>query len=287
LLDLVKNFHPDSYTFRKVVALADDYVRTLDTLPVDPESHRDEQYPQAADAKETLLSILNRDSYKGIRNDLQILHRYQQRPHRYQQGFDGASGEALSCNFTKLHCHAATSDAANWRGIGPSRLKAYANKLANVKSKARSVSDELFMQINGQDILGWTPLYHVAARKNIEAKEWIEELVRRQADVNAIDIRHRTALHYAILNKNMSSFKALFKAGADITTTGVDGMTPLHCEALTNPEDIVESLFSRSRQAVDQFARDNYGRAPIHLAALEGNTVLIQYFQASIETKDL
>ncbi|KAH7236545.1 hypothetical protein BKA59DRAFT_549235 [Fusarium tricinctum] len=285
LLDLVKDLHPDSYTFRKVVALADDYVRTLETLPTDPEIHRDELYPQAAAVMETLLSILDRDIYKGIRNDLQILHRFQQEPHRYQQGSDGATVEVSSCNFTKLHSHAATPDATDWEGI-LIRGKAYYKKLAKVQSNARRVSDGPFTQANDQDILGWTPHHYVAARKDIEAQSWIDELVRKQADVNTVDIRHRTALHYAILNWNPRSFEALLEAGADITITGVDGMTPLHCAALTNSGYMVESLFSHSRQAVDQFARDNYGRVPIHLAALEGTTDLIKHFQASIETKD-
>ncbi|KAH6956200.1 hypothetical protein DER45DRAFT_566303 [Fusarium avenaceum] len=279
LLDLVKTFHPDSYTLRKVVALADDYIRILETLPVDPESHRDEQYPQAAEIKENLLSILDHDSYNGIRKDLQILH-------RHQQELDSPSGEVLSCNFTELHSHAATPDADDWSD-GEFRGMAYLNKLANVESKAKSVSDELIMQVNSQDILGWTPLHYVATRKNREAQAWIDELVRKQVDINTVDNRHRTALHYAILTWNWYSFGALLKAGADIVITGIDEMTPLHCAAWTGSKHMVESLFSHSRQAVDQFARDNYGRVPVHLAAQRGNTNLIKHFQASIETKDL
>jgi cytohesin len=191
----------------------------------------------------------------------------------------------LSCNFTELHSHAATPDATDLGDIFGE--KAYYENLAKVQSKARTVSDELFMQVNVQDILGWTPLHYVAARKEMEAEAWIDEFVRKQADVNAVDIRHRTALHYAILNCNVRSFKALLKAGADITTTGVDGMTPLHCVALTNSEYMAKSLLSHSRQAVDQFARDNYGRVPVHLAALGGNISIIKHFQGSIEAKDL
>ncbi|KAI6774838.1 hypothetical protein HG530_001596 [Fusarium avenaceum] len=256
LLDLVKTFHSDSYTFRKVVALADDYIRTLEALPADPESRRDEQYPQAADVKEALLSILDHDSYKVIRNDLQILH-------GYQQGLYSASGEVLSCNFTKLHSHAATPDTTDFRYI---LLKEeYKDELAKVESRARIVSDKLFMHVSGQDILGWTPLHYAATGKNIEAQAWINELLRKQADVNAVDIRHRTALHYAILNGNIDSFRVLLEANADITITGVDGMTPLHCAALEGSGFMSSYTFSRFRRQY----------------------LPIRHFQASIETKDL
>ncbi|KIL86203.1 hypothetical protein FAVG1_10600 [Fusarium avenaceum] len=278
LLDLVKVLHPDSYTFRKVVALVDDHIRTVERLPRDPESDGERQYRQAT-VNGALLSIIDRNNYEAIRKDLQILH-------MYQRGLDGASGEVLSCNFTKLHSYAATPDATEWDSVRFGE-KAYDDKLADVQSKVRGVSDELFTQVNVQDILGWTPLHYVAAMKKKEAQAWIDELSIRHADVNAVDIRHRTALHYAILNRNILSVSALINAGADITATGLDGMTPLHCAALTGSDRIVQLLFFHKGQPVDQFAKDNYGRAPIHLAALGGQTGLIKHFQASIETKDL
>ncbi|KLO82647.1 Uncharacterized protein LW93_9851 [Fusarium fujikuroi] len=48
----------------------------------------------------------------------------------------------------------------------------------------------------------------------------------------------------------------------------------------------VDRLISNHRQRVDQFATDNFGRIPIHLAAQEGNEDVIASLRLSISEKD-
>ncbi|KAH7178135.1 ankyrin repeat-containing domain protein [Fusarium sp. MPI-SDFR-AT-0072] len=133
------------------------------------------------------------------------------------------------------------------------------------------IPHEIRKYVRTRDILGWTQLHYAAAWKNYEAREWIDSLLSKGADIDAPDIRGWTPLHYSIWNRNPGVVDIRLERGANVKVAGVDGITPLHCAAAEMTHHTVSDLIFHPRQRADQFATDNFGRAPIHLAAQEGN----------------
>lgn len=82
--------------------------------------------------------------------------------------------------------------------------------------------------------------------------------------------------------------KDLLEGGANVRVTGVDGMTPLHCAAMKNRWLTAYKLLSHPNQPADQFAVDNLGRAPIHLAVTRKHSAftVIEFLSASVDVKD-
>ncbi|QPC64328.1 hypothetical protein HYE67_006559 [Fusarium culmorum] len=76
---------------------------------------------------------------------------------------------------------------------------------------------------------------------------------------------------------------------SNVRVTGVDRMTPLHCVAMKNRWLIAYKLLSPASQPADQFAVDNLGRAPIHLAVTRKYPVftVIEFLSASVDVKSL
>lgn len=87
-------------------------------------------------------------------------------------------------------------------------------------------------------------------------------------------------------NFNYDAVSKLLERGANMKLAGVDGITPLHCAAAKMDKSWVDRLISNHRQRVDQFATDNFGRTPIHLAAQEGHKDVIASLRLSINEKD-
>ncbi|PTD10219.1 putative uncharacterized transporter, partial [Fusarium culmorum] len=76
---------------------------------------------------------------------------------------------------------------------------------------------------------------------------------------------------------------------SNVRVTGVDRMTPLHCVAMKNRWLIAYKLLSPASQPADQFAVDNLGRAPIHLAVTRKYPVftVIEFLSASVDVNGL
>lgn len=82
-----------------------------------------------------------------------------------------------------------------------------------------------------------TPLLISAIKQN--DNKGIEELVREGADVNDKDIEGKTALHHAVLKKNVDVVAFLIDQGAELEARDIYGKSPLaYAKALKNKKII-------------------------------------------------
>ncbi|RKL50680.1 hypothetical protein BFJ72_g133 [Fusarium proliferatum] len=261
-------------------------MRTTASLPKIPESGEDQFYEAQSIYEKLSLRLSNR-AYLRIRDDLDILYNRQQRGSLISRHNDGHQFEITSCGFSRLHDLTAYRNSENERTIPViEEMLSRTGHLAETRLAFGEITDELHKYVRSQDILGWTPLHYAAAWKNYEAPYWINSLLAKGADLDATDIRGWTPLHYSIWNRNPCAVRKLLEQGANTKIAGVDGITPLHCAAAKMTARVVKELISHPRQRADQFATDNFGRIPIHLAAQEGNTHVIATLRLSINEKD-
>ena len=66
--------------------------------------------------------------------------------------------------------------------------------------------------------------------------------ISHKSHVNAVDIKRRTALHWAALRGDLNALQALLLAGADRTAADLQGETPLHFAVSSGSLDCVELL---------------------------------------------
>ena len=156
-----------------------------------------------------------------------------------------------------------------------------------------------------RDILHWTPLHYAAVN---EDKYIADLLLRHGAEVNSLDRRGFTPLHYAVQtigpnDSDLGLIHLLVQKGAGINLQGRDGTTALHWAIKENNELVVERLlelgsdvnlqdiwighqtplhwavFNGSLSIVESLLRckaaphkrREHGRTPIHIAAIKGN----------------
>lgn len=98
------------------------------------------------------------------------------------------------------------------------------------------------------------------------------------SDVNIIDARQRTALHWAALRGDLHAVESLLNAGADVNRTDEFKCTPLHYAVSAATPRIVELLIL---SGADVHSTDNGDNSPLHYAArhtddLESVKILIR-----------
>lgn len=115
---------------------------------------------------------------------------------------------------------------------------------------------------------GWTPL-HTAARSG-----WFDTtkvLVEQGINLNTIDKRGMTALHYAAFSGNREAEKVavfLLKNGAEFNTAAIDKSTPLLAAVQTGKDEAVELFLEKG---ADICPMENITqRTMLHLAAIQG-----------------
>mmetsp|Transcript_51980 Transcript_51980/g.96191 ORF Transcript_51980/g.96191 Transcript_51980/m.96191 type:complete len:953 (+) Transcript_51980:94-2952(+) len=104
--------------------------------------------------------------------------------------------------------------------------------------------------------------------------QMIEELVQMGADVDAVDVHERTALHFAVqvaCSGNLGALIALVKAGADVDAQDDKGRTPLHLACEKGDLAIVDHLLL---MRADANVADQAGKTPLHRAAHFGHSQL-------------
>ncbi|KAF5653881.1 ankyrin repeat [Fusarium sp. NRRL 25303] len=276
LLDLASEFREDSFTFRRTVAIVVEYMRTITLMPKIQRSEKNE-FGETEPIREELSLRFSDHAYQQIRNDLEILYNRQQRGSMNSLHNDRQQIEIVSCGFTRLHHLIACPDYNDPR-------ETYNLDTSHVVIGL--IPDGLQNYVRTQDILGWTPLHYAAALSDHSVSYWIDSLLFKGAELDATDIRGWTPLHYSMWNFNYDAVSKLLERGANMKLAGVDGMTPLHCAAAKMDKSWVDRLISNHRQRVDQFATDNFGRIPIHLAAQEGHKDVIASLRLSINEKD-
>jgi ankyrin repeat protein len=117
---------------------------------------------------------------------------------------------------------------------------------------------------------GRTPL-HLATLKN-DLKE-VEQLLNSNAEnINSVDNRGTTALHFAAANDFVELTQFLLEKGANINVSNQDGATALFSAVSFGNERIVSILLKAGSQVNVQ---DINGRSPLHQVALMVGTVAI------------
>ena len=77
-----------------------------------------------------------------------------------------------------------------------------------------------------------TPLHYATSRNH---REIVKFLIRRNADINAVNINGQTPLHYALEYGNAELFLRLLDAGADVNARDVSGKNSLHYISVPKP----------------------------------------------------
>ncbi|KAF5271907.1 hypothetical protein FQR65_LT05054 [Abscondita terminalis] len=127
--------------------------------------------------------------------------------------------------------------------------------------------------VNAQDEAGVTPLLLAGASKNNSTFEDIVELlVNGGADVNLRNnVTDITPLFHAVSLKSEKAVSILLKAGAWLTE-GTNRQTELHDAASNGSIGIVEMILKDPKITINDINRsDEFGRSPLHKAALGGH----------------
>ncbi len=96
-------------------------------------------------------------------------------------------------------------------------------KHVNIKSTCRNyLNTPLILSMSK----GWTHLATQGRERNYQ-KAIAIKLLQKGAEVNALDVSGRTALHYACLHRNFDAIIALVKAGADWNIEDRNSQTPM------------------------------------------------------------
>ena len=118
-----------------------------------------------------------------------------------------------------------------------------------------------------------TPLHYWASDKAYvdekDAVKNVKSLIDQRADVNTLDKKNNTPLHYA--NSNKEIVQILIDAGADVNAKGENDSTPLH---YAKTKEVAQTLIDAG---ADVRARTyNYRRTPLSYAIDHGKTELVK-----------
>lgn len=158
------------------------------------------------------------------------------------------------------------------------------------------------LNINEQDVYGWTPLHHAAVQEN---RRCATLLVRQGADLLRTNLEGYTALHYSVqflgpiithhILENAKMYRQTLqtdsldelgdasdagKVGALLTVQGNDGMTVLHKAAEQGNVKVIFDLCrlaARQTSVQDLLESENVmGYMPVHIAALCGQVQALE-----------
>ncbi|KAA8625741.1 Ankyrin repeat and protein kinase domain containing protein 1 [Pyrenophora tritici-repentis] len=134
----------------------------------------------------------------------------------------------------------------------------------------------------GQDEQKRTPLHWAASTGK---RELCEMLLRRprlpRANVNAIEVRQKTALHLAVAHGRDDIIEVLLSNGADIMAKSDGSWTPLHNACEQGSVKVLKVLLGAG---ADINARLLNGMTPLHVAAQAGHVDVVNCL---LERKDI
>ncbi|MFT7632150.1 MAG: ankyrin repeat protein [Mariniblastus sp.] len=114
--------------------------------------------------------------------------------------------------------------------------------------------------IDQRDRSGGTALIIAVKYRNLPLGT-LDKLLKRGANVSAVNTRKQSALHMACSYRRVDWGKRLIDAGADITLSDNRGMTPFLAACSSTPE-LIPVLLAKG---ADPKTKDAQGRTPLHL----------------------
>lgn len=101
-------------------------------------------------------------------------------------------------------------------------------------------------------------------------------------NLNVVDKRRRTPLHYAVLYSNSGAVKALLHAGAAPDLRDASGFTALHYALIDGALPSVQALLDAK---ADLYARDTFQRNALQLAIRSENSALLDFVMKKLSKK--
>ncbi|HRR15790.1 MAG TPA: ankyrin repeat domain-containing protein [Bacteroidales bacterium] len=126
-------------------------------------------------------------------------------------------------------------------------------------------------------------LLTAAAEGKINSIRW---LIKYGADVNTSTMEGVTPLHFAVGNDKTEAVKVLLEYGPKLDVLSNYSESPLHIAVKKNNTEIAEIL---ARAGADVNIRDRFGATPLHYACAYGYfsaADMLLYYDAAIYTKD-
>jgi len=125
------------------------------------------------------------------------------------------------------------------------------------------------------DEYGRYPIHYAMLLTNVLREHFIQRLIDRGADINAIDDAFWTPLCVACARDDLDLVKRLVTLGASLQ--GVKGYdTPLHLAASLNKADVLRYLLEQ--KDIDVCALNQRGHTPAALALLAGHLNIVKIF---------
>ncbi|XP_070534128.1 ankyrin repeat and SOCS box protein 8-like isoform X1 [Ptychodera flava] len=130
-------------------------------------------------------------------------------------------------------------------------------------------------------LIRW-PLLHRAMDANMDT-EIIQLLARQGADVNGIDNRKMTALHFAVVYDKSRYIEPLIKLGAEVDKRGPGGMTAICYAANFGKDPSYDRVKILYESGANPNITNSYGRTALHSACAGGVVDHINYLADKID----
>ncbi|KAL9821263.1 ankyrin repeat and death domain-containing protein 1B isoform 3-T3 [Geothlypis trichas] len=122
---------------------------------------------------------------------------------------------------------------------------------------------------------------HAAKMNNLAT---MEELFKKNVDINAVDTLKRTAFHFAVAGGHVSVVDFLLHHKARLDMADQHGLTVIHLAAWTGNLDIMRKLV---KAGADQKAKNEEGMNVLHFAAQSNNIKIVDYLLQDLHLNDL
>ncbi|XP_058230796.1 ankyrin repeat and death domain-containing protein 1B isoform X2 [Hemibagrus wyckioides] len=128
------------------------------------------------------------------------------------------------------------------------------------------------VNVNAKNVHHRTALHYAVACKN---KEAVDLLLKRRAKLDLQDKFGVTAIHLAAWFGSLEILKLLVQGGADQRVENMEGMNIMHCAAVNNHTDIVAYIVD-DLQMKELDKEDHHGNRPFAVAAEHGCVRMLQ-----------
>ncbi|XP_078096015.1 caskin-1 [Mustelus asterias] len=143
------------------------------------------------------------------------------------------------------------------------------------QGKAKLLGSAKRVNVNFQDLDGFSALHHAALNGNTEL---ISLLIEAQATVDIKDNKAMRPLHYAAWQGKADPMKMLLKAGSSLNSQSDEGQIPLHLAAQHGHYEVSEMLLQhQSNPCIVDIA----GKTPLDLACEFGRVGVVQLLLSS------